>query len=43
MADSTLIDQCFYNLLINALNYSADKKEVSVDTVATPGVNAGAA
>lgn len=29
-ADRTLINQCFYNLLINAVSYSADKKEVLV-------------
>ena len=29
-ADETLINQCFYNLLINALSYSMDKKEVMV-------------
>lgn len=37
MADSTLIDQCFYNLLINALNYSDDKKEVIVKQIAENG------
>lgn len=29
-ADITLINQCFYNLLINAISYSTDKKEVVV-------------
>ena len=34
VADSTLINQCFYNLLINALSYSIDRKTVLVKQIA---------
>ena len=36
-ADETLINQCFYNLLINAISYSIDRKEVVVRQIADNG------
>lgn len=37
IADRTLINQCFYNLLVNAISYSTDKKEVVVRQTAEKG------
>lgn len=33
VADRTLINQCFYNLLVNAISYSIDRKDVIVKQV----------